>query len=47
MKIIDKFDGKFGLYEGDDTINPLVTEANKYMEENTAPTGKFLINNLN
>merc|ERR1712106_391899 len=36
VKIIDKFDGKFGLYEG--ATNLLVTEANKYMEENPAPT---------
>ena len=38
VKIIDKFDGKFGLYEG--ATNLLVTEANKYMEENPAPTGE-------
>ena len=38
VKIIEKYDAKFGLYEEEDAVNPLVTEANKYMEENAAPT---------
>ena len=41
VKIIEKYDGKFGLYEEEDATNPLVTEANKYIEANQAPTGKL------
>ena len=38
VKIIEKYDIKFALY-ADDAVNPLVTEANKYLEDNPAPTG--------
>ena len=41
VKIIEKYDGKFDLYKEEDATNPLVTEANKYIEANQAPTGKF------
>lgn len=38
VKIIEKYDGKFDLYKEEDATNPLVTEANKYIEANQAPT---------
>lgn len=40
VKIIKKYDQKFDLYEGEAT-NPLIDQAEKYMEDNAAPTGKF------
>ena len=41
VKIIKKYDQKFDLYEGDAT-NPLIDQAEKYMEDNAAPTGMFI-----
>jgi len=37
VKIIKKYDQKFDLYEGEAT-NPLIDQAEKYMEDNAAPT---------
>ena len=51
VKLIKKYDEKFELYDlesnheegapnGTEAKNPLVQEANKYMEDNPAPVGK-------